>query len=394
MIRIAVMTDDLTQAGSFWRSGGWLSQMVREYDDIQWTWFSPERVASGQIPWSELRCYSWIVLHRPCLSQHVGMLMRAQDLGIKVMVDYDDWLHHVPIDNRTHTTYVNPEIRKNMDIIIKHADVVTTSTRQLRDLLTPIRGQADIVLCPNALPLDWFERWRKKYSKPRDPNVVNIAWRGSEHHQADLLTMRDAIVNVSHKFENIKWKFIGFLPWFLIEQVHNVFDKQLHIPDGFDWENRPPNEVTIYFKNVMDVSPDIVIVPLANTMFNKAKSNIGWIEGMWAGARTIVAPDWEEWRQPGVMNYIPNDPGSFEHMLTEAIIKQKENRYDDDGWAKIKHVYDLSKINVIRKMILTQPNVKGALQKVAQMETEWYKESTPKKLPVHSKKEMAEMATL
>lgn len=376
MIKIMVITDCLTQAGSFWRSGGWLSQLLRDYkNEFMWTWYSPERAASGGISWAEFRSNDWVFMHRPCLEHHVGILQRAQDLGLKVIVDYDDWLLDIPFDNETHTTYANPGIRRNMEIIIKQADVITTSTRQLRSLLTQIRGQSDVVLCPNGLPIDWFDRWRKRYTKPRDSKSVTVAWRGSKHHQMDLFHMRDAIVNASKRFENLKFKFVGYLPWFLVRSVENVFSSELHIPDGQDWEVRPPTEVTHYFKNIIDVSPDVVICPLANTMFNRAKSSIAWQEAMWSGARQVIAPDWEEWRQPGVMNYIPNDQGSFEHNLTEAILKQQEMNYDDAGWLKIKDFYNLSKINVIRYLIFTQPNVKAALVKASQMESQWYSET-------------------
>lgn len=340
-----------------------------------WTWVSPEKAGSGGISWAEFRSYDWVFMHRPCLDHHVGILQRAQDLGLKVLVDYDDWLFDIPVDNETHATYAHPNIRRNMEIILKNADAVTTSTRQLRGLLTQIRGQSDIVLCPNGMPIDWFDRWRKRYLKPRDPKIITVAWRGSKHHQMDLFHMRDAIVNTSKKFENLKFKFVGYLPWFLVRPVDNVFESELHIQDGDEWEMRPPTEVTQYFKNIIDISPDIIICPLANTMFNKAKSSIAWQEAMWAGARQVICPDWEEWRQPGAMNYIPNDQGSFEHVFTEAILKQQEMNYKEDGWVKIQDCYNLTKINVIRNLILRSPNVKAALQQAAKMEVNWYADS-------------------
>lgn len=372
--RIMVCTDDLVMAGSFWRSGGWLSQLIRDYpNEFHWTWYDPNRVASGGIPWTEFRCNDFLFMHRPCLPQHVATMQRAQDLGVKVIVDYDDWLWDIPIDNATYATYAHNEIRNNLDFILRNADIVTTSTRQLRTLLNSIRKRDDdIILAPNALPIEWFDRWREVYAKPKKDETINICWRGSQHHQKDLLHMRDAIVSINNKFDGIKFKFIGWLPWFILNEVPNVFHAVLENPDKNDWENRPSTEVTLYFKNVIDTSPDIVIVPLFDSMFNRAKSSIAWQESMWAGAKTVVAPDWEEWKQPGVLNYKSNDGASFEEVLSQAIVDHKNKKeFDDSGYEKIRKVYSLSKVNTIRYLMLTK-GVHAAKSKSQELENLWY----------------------
>jgi hypothetical protein len=380
MVRIMVMTDDLTMAGSFWRSGGWLSQLLRdEPDDFHWTWYRPDAVASGNISWAEFRSNDIVFMHRPCLPQHVGMMQRAQDLGLKVWVDYDDWLWDIPIDNETFMTYETPNIRQTLDMIVKHADIVSTSTRQLRSLLNIVRGGNDVLLTPNALPLDWFNRWRERYMKPRDPNKTVIAWRGSRHHQRDLLHAREAIINVSKQFPNLHFEFIGFFPWFIAQETEGVLPGSVianNEEGSATFKNRPPTEVTLYFKHIIDSAPDIVMTPLYDSMFNKAKSNIAWIESMWAGAKSVIAPDWEEWRQPGVELYKPNDMKMFEETLGRQIERHKTGELDrpESGWHKIQHHYSLSKINQIRLAALTKP-LKSALMLSAQMEPQWYSDS-------------------
>jgi hypothetical protein len=49
-----------------------------------------------------------------------------------------------------------------------------------------------------------------------------------------------------------------------------------------------------------------MFVPLVDNEFNRAKSNIAWLEGTWAGAKTI-ASDLPEFNKPGVTVYKPGE---------------------------------------------------------------------------------------
>ena len=60
----------------------------------------------------------------------------------------------------------------------------------------------------------------------------------------------------------------------------------------------------------------LAVVPLKDNLFNHAKSNLAWIEATCAGAMTL-APDWPEWRRPGVSNY--ESPLNFKKLLRERL---------------------------------------------------------------------------
>ena len=62
--------------------------------------------------------------------------------------------------------------------------------------------------------------------------------------------------------------------------------------------------------------PKRAITPLCDTPFNRAKSNISWIESTVAGA-VCVAPDFPEWNRPGIINYGPTRP--FKDAVLEAL---------------------------------------------------------------------------
>jgi len=50
------------------------------------------------------------------------------------------------------------------------------------------------------------------------------------------------------------------------------------------------------------LGPWVSVVPLEDTAFNRAKSNLAWIEATCAGALTL-APMWPDWLKPGVFTY-------------------------------------------------------------------------------------------
>jgi hypothetical protein len=63
-------------------------------------------------------------------------------------------------------------------------------------------------------------------------------------------------------------------------------------------------------------SSKIHIVTLYERDFNLSKSNISWIESTIAGS-VVLAPDWEEWKKPGIVNYASKE--DFKEKLQDLI---------------------------------------------------------------------------
>jgi len=96
--------------------------------------------------------------------------------------------------------------------------------------------------------------------------------------------------------------------------------------------------------------PKVMQVPLADHIFNRCKSNIAAIEGIFAGAVCIV-PDWSEWQIPGTLKY--NNPKEYsEHLqnVCQGNIKIKQN--NEIAWDYINEVFSLQKINKKRIEII------------------------------------------
>jgi hypothetical protein len=103
------------------------------------------------------------------------------------------------------------------------------------------------------------------------------------------------------------------------------------------------------------------MVPLHVSDFNRAKSNIGWIEAVHAGAIT-VAPDFQEWRRPGVINYAckpRTDLPSFQTAMWMALSMSGHNRAEELERARkavpLERTVNGMRISVI-KDLLKRPN--------------------------------------
>ncbi len=114
---------------------------------------------------------------------------------------------------------------------------------------------------------------------------------------------------------------------------------------------------TEYIRSMKTLEHAIQIVPLADTLFNRCKSNIAWIDASQVGART-VAPDWEEWRKPGVTGY--GEFGTFKECVQTLINDPETLIPDPSGWSYVVENLTLSQINRMRKAILDALLVKRA----------------------------------
>lgn len=373
MVRVLMVTDSLSMAGAFWRSAGPFSELNKLNDNIQFKWIEPGLLASGQIPWAEFRWSDWVFMHRPATPIQYEFYNRAKDLGCKIWIDIDDHLFKIPLDNATSSFYNNPDTLRVMKDMVIGADVVSTSTPYLKDAIDDLREKEDTILLPNGIPVEWWDSMRSKLlNRDLTDKKPTVMWRGSPHHQKDLIFYHKAIIDIAKKYPKIHWSFVGFLPWFLVEHM------------GLNWDNRPATEVTQYFKNLIYAKPDITIIPIWDCEFNYAKSNIGWIESIFAGG-VAIGPAWPHWDHIGMQGYRPGDIDSFYVLLDKACEEMSMDKnlkfkwpIIDESWEYIKANYNVRDFNLkIRK-----PIFEGNLNVALAASDKLYKELYPKHVNV------------
>lgn len=276
-----------------------------------------------------------VFLQRPSLPAHIELMKLCKNLNIPVWVDYDDNLLKVPASNPYHSMLNAPQQLKNIRNILNMADVISVSTTRLAIELTEelnTNPHKSIYIIPNAFNDYLFKD--KPIFKPH--NVV--MWRGTASHQEDLLGFSQHILKVARNNPNWLFNFVGYNPFFISSEI----GKQGVCTD--------PMEIMVYHDFMRQAYPNIVMVTLSDTVFNRCKSNIAWIEGTYAGAAAI-GPSWDEWEKPGITNYKTMD--NFEWSLQSCMrdSEETENKHRI-SWEYIQDSLRLSVINEQRKILL------------------------------------------
>lgn len=172
--------------------------------------------------------------------------------------------------------------------------------------------------------------------RPKKALERMVFWRGTATHSRDLMQYREQILKVSKENPELLWAFLGPDPWFITEEIPSA----IRFPEA---------RALGYWEAIGSIRPSIMMVPLADTSFNRSKSNIAAMEGAFCGAASLV-PDWEEWQLPGVHKYT-ND---FYEKLTEMIHEDPAvlKKDADETFAYVMDKLHLDAVNPLRRRII------------------------------------------
>ena len=334
-----VMCPNGGDATSFYRGLGplcHLQKQIREESDDRL-----EMLLVSSFVWESMSMTDVLFMQRPYTDSHLKVAQMARDMGVPIIVDYDDDLFSVPTDNPSHGLYMNTAVHKNIAMIVALSSHVMVSTGALKARLTKLNQNITIV--PNAFNEKLFF-WRNEVNMMRQKIVF---WRGSASHARDVASFSHEMIDLGNARPDWVWNFVGSNPWFATDFMPTKTTIVC-----------PPMEIVDYHKFLHKTRPAITVVPLHNSGFNLCKSNIAWMEGIFAGS-VVVAPNWEEWRVPGVHTY--ETPDEFEEVIGTLMDRfnsaggrrelLEENR---TAWAYINENLSLKKVNQLRWNIIKQ----------------------------------------
>ena len=292
-------------------------------------WYEVD-IASRNFAYSKIfRKYDIFYLQRP-RSIDLETACLAKKFGLKLVVDYDDDLFNVPVHNPAHLGLHSEEIDCMRDVICA-SDLVTVSTKSLKDEIEGQTMHKNVQIVPNSLNDSIFELGEKQ-----NFNKV-IVWRGSNTHAKDLYSVKDGLNKIIKERSDWTFVFMYYFPFFIEKEKNVIYT---------DWISPFYN----YMNQLKSTYPGIVIHPLTENKFNKSKSNIAWIEATHAGA-ACVAPDLPEWKQPGIVNY-ESDNGQDFYLKIKDLMEKIDDREDtgfEDSKKFIESNLILSKVNLKRK---------------------------------------------
>lgn len=305
--RLAVYCPRADDGTSLVRAIGPLGAMEKE--DPRLELVRPVLGTHGQeLTWDWLWRCDALFMQRPWQPVHTQLAIQASLMGLPIWMDWDDDYLSIHPSNPHYRQFAYEGAAEAMGQLVKLADVVTVSTEELKariEDLENFNGQTEssretarakledkVRVVPNACM--WGLRDAVEGVPASGPTRQRrVSWRGGHSHELDIGSVLKPMAELSMlpQFSKWEWCFLGDMPW----QVTQVMPKE-RLRAGFG------AEPWLYMEALARLDPWVHIVPLAENRFNKCKSNLAWLEASVAGA-IVVAPDWPEWRRPGVMLY-------------------------------------------------------------------------------------------
>ena len=330
MINILEINPNPNDAMSLYRGRGPLMRLQKKHSN-EIAFYPSGRSMSTD--WDQINIYDIIFIMRPSSPEALNIIKACNAYGVPVWADYDDLLTNIPIDNPAYILERNSEQYKfRIQEIMKRCTVLTFSTEHLMHEMAPdFIGKSRVI--PNGID-------QKIFSRPKTLGIENkILWRGGSTHNRDIYEFRDPIIRSTR---NTDWlvEFMGMNPIYITDYIDGIYTP--YIPKA------------AYMNYLSNYNGKIGIVPLSHReqdiAFNKSKSNIAWIEMTYEGL-AVLAPDWEEWRRPGIVNY--TDTNDFHKKLTSMM----NDEYDLEShrlqsWRYIRQELDLEILNKERYALI------------------------------------------
>ena len=228
---------------------------------------------------------SHIIIYRSPISPELLRLCHlAKEYGKPVFFDIDDLVFDtVYTDQLSYTQGLNQVEKGNYDAgvrnygyMLENCDGAITSTNQLQEELK--KYQSTVLLNRNLASdelISISSQFLKDYSQVSD--VVKIGYfSGSISHNENFELIKPAIKQLLTKYSNVQLHIVGILD---IPKDMKPFGNQIVTHDYVDWDKLP----------ALISEVDINLAPLVDSIFNRAKSEIKWIEAALVKVPTVAS---------------------------------------------------------------------------------------------------------
>jgi hypothetical protein len=329
MINIGLAIPDPSDGTAHYRSSGPFRELRRAYPkEISYS-IVGQQLTEGTIGFCDMYFFQ-----RPFIDQHVQQATLVKTHKLPLWIDYDDDLSCVPSDNFTRDLYGQPQVQQNVRRMCEIADVISVSTEVLKKKLEPFNR--NIIVVPNAIDTRLFHPMYGDV--PRNKIVM---YRGSQTHDRDTDTHKESILEAFTKYPEWTWFFVGYNPWRITEQMDSK--RTFYAPFV--------PSARAYLEFLQSRRAAIHIVPLHDSPFNRAKSNISHLEGSIAGS-AVLGPDWEEWQGGDIFRY--KDPADFKTKLFDMLETPMDKlaEMNNRDWEWVLENRTLKKTNQLRMQII------------------------------------------
>lgn len=269
--------EDLSKVGGveYWRCLQPLSQIM----DVQVTF--PEKKRLNEI---DILSHDAFLFYRVASKQTIEIMKTCKSMGKFVVMDVDDLVTDIPAWHPARGTYSNamPLLFEAIEI----CDLIWASTPEIKNMI----AHKNCFIVPNAINEKDISV-KQNYAKNR------VLFRGGSYTWTDILPNMQFYED--HK-DKIAFNFMGYLP--------------ANVPSGcfLPWIGGAGN----YIRSIMAMRPSYIWKPMAENLFNDAKSNIAMLESLLCGALCITNYTTDRWK--GAVNALCESEQEYNLRFSEA----------------------------------------------------------------------------
>jgi len=316
--RILYYALEASDSSSFYRISGVLPYI--QHDDFELIDISHK----NDFGWNDFVNADILILQRPFNHSHAHMISLAKDMGLKVILDYDDDLLNVDMYNPTYDLYLDS--KAGIKMCVELSDEIWVSTQSIKESL--FMWAKNIVVIPNAHN-DYLFKIEDK--KPFNKKSKTVAWRGGATHESDIYENALQIVDMVNNNKEWRFNFFGERFTFLEQRC------------GVNYNAITPMTTVQFYKYFHKLNPNIVFFPLRDTKFNMGKSCIAFLEGTYAGAVFLGNRNLPEFNLAGT--------GDLQYWIKENFndfIVDDMAELNNKSWEYVLQNLLLSNINKLR----------------------------------------------
>lgn len=253
-----------------------------------------------------------LIFQRAFTCDFVKTLIRDNRQNKVIIYEMDDDLLNIPKSNPVFEKYRS--IKSKIIEMIRFADGVTVTTEYLKRKL--LEYNKNVYVLPNLIDLKvWFPGRRQS---KRKNSQLTIGYSGTITHEKDLEIVIPLVKKIKDKYKDkVVFKFIGCIPSEFIGIEGIEYDR-----GGYEYKE--------YAQKLMNSGIDIALAPLEDNEFNRAKSNIKYLEysiSRIPGVYSDITP-YSSSINSGVNGFLAKDDPTDWYKKTILLIENDKLRND------------------------------------------------------------------
>ena len=235
---------------------------------------------------------STIRIQRQATDQQLSYIKWLTQLKKKIpfniIYEIDDliFIEDIPHYNKFRFAFEDPNIRKWSMEIMQLCDEISVTNKFMKDYYIEKTGNKNISVIPNFIPRFWMYRYydldkiKQSYQKhKRKPRIVYCG-SGAHFDIANKIDQKDDFYHINDTIrktvDKFQWVFVGGFPLTLRDLV-----KENKI-EFHDWTT-----LVDYPRAISQLEATLFYAPLEDSNFNKAKSDLKFIESCAFGIPSI-----------------------------------------------------------------------------------------------------------